>query len=574
MSASFASETFDLADKFTNDATSPSLVRDPRDGNLKWGGHNLCPQPENLSGSEWSDLRVNLGYTDSNGMTLVTADGTNDTHLLRTDPFSITNGWTVTIGWVLEYVDWRWFEVREDRTDARIRIDALNQTIEATNDGSASTILASGVTHIAGDRYLYWFKFPLDNPAEVTATVDLRFAANNTSGGVGAHVNTGSIKAGMPRMYLSDFGGMQAINDGPDPFYFAHNLAVTGVAPRVHMSWDNDNASCIRGDNDGVNHITNTALEGVALGVVSSAGSMPTDMSTSDPTVAEIVGFGVQDGIPYFDIKYDGTIPLNFLQISLGPTVTVGASENWVESCFVALVDGDLTNVVAVQVSWNHGNPSYAGQFDQNLTLTSELTRFHKHGITPTGTTAGTPFIKAVLDGTNQTVNFTLRIGMPQFENAVHPSMPIPTYGAATARVTDELTADLNDVCPGFRQGAFSSLGDAAMFFESGGAGFNTLWEIREDAENRVESRVRESNGMVRLQVEVDDSVEVYQSTTIGSGDRYRQAFRLGKNDLAVSVNGDTPDTDTSVTPLAIDASTILLGDAAGFKKHRGVPKG
>ena len=103
-----------------------------------------------------------------------------------------------------------------------------------------------------------------------------------------------------------------------------------------------------------VNEARNNRAAGATNGVIGSGGVVPTDWGITGAVglAVEIVGTGTEDGIPYCDVRFNGTRTSGDCRIIQVTTTTAAALQNevWTHSHYSRLVGGDLTNVTTVQL--------------------------------------------------------------------------------------------------------------------------------------------------------------------------------------------------------------------------------
>lgn len=195
------------------------------------------------------------------------------------------------------------------------------------------------------------------------------------------------------------------------------------------------------------NSIRNNSMQGAVAG---TPGTPPTNWSLSSTggLTLSVVGVGVENGIDYIDIRWQGTANTTFFTISFETTTDVIAADAqvWTLSHFMRLVAGaygqnrnyniqSLTSTGTL-VQSNNG-PSAGG---------SVLATWDRMIATITLGGGGTVarcrpvFVGNLVNGA--AYDFTFRIGWPQLELGAFATSPIRTTNAAVTRAADLISLD------------------------------------------------------------------------------------------------------------------------------------
>jgi lysophospholipase L1-like esterase len=192
----------------------------------------------------------------------------------------------------------------------------------------------------------------------------------------------------------------------------------------------------------------NTTLAGASAG---SPGTLPTGFVSSVQTgvTLSVEGTGTQDGLPYVDFRWSGTpaasggVSLSFCANNLLAAVI---SDQWVTSCYLALIAGNLNNVTGAEkitlgqrfytaaLAVQNANPTY-----QALELNSTLRRCW---ISSVGVTS-TAWVQGALRFTvtsGSAIDFTLRVAAPQTIKGAFPYEMIRTDTTNVTRAADVAT--------------------------------------------------------------------------------------------------------------------------------------
>lgn len=196
------------------------------------------------------------------------------------------------------------------------------------------------------------------------------------------------------------------------------------------------------------NSFTNNTMAGASAG---TPGTAPTNwLLSTAPTgmTREIVGTGTEDGINYIDVAFTGTNTsgaeqtLQFLAADV-TAITAAAEDTWTLSFFARRVAGSWP-AGNVWVRLRYGDAGGSALAFVTVDIKSMGTgalrtqRWTATGTAPASTTRVTGGLYiTVADG--ETVNFTVRIGLPQLEIGIFPSSPIKTSSGAVTRSADAL---------------------------------------------------------------------------------------------------------------------------------------
>lgn len=196
----------------------------------------------------------------------------------------------------------------------------------------------------------------------------------------------------------------------------------------------------------GTNHIRNPRAEGAVAG---TPGTLPTNWSTSGEgaLVREVVGSGSYQGWPYVDIRFSGTATTAVNVLNEAVTqVAASPGQSWTMSRAIMLVSGSLANVSSVYQQFNERSAAGASLVAEIGTsfkdaIDGELRVFSQTHSLANGSTERVS--NTLVVSTTGAVDFTLRMSLPQLEQASSPSSPIlPPKGApaVSTRAADVVT--------------------------------------------------------------------------------------------------------------------------------------
>jgi hypothetical protein len=180
------------------------------------------------------------------------------------------------------------------------------------------------------------------------------------------------------------------------------------------------------------NSIRNSTMVGAVAG---SPGTLPTNWNVGTSGLTQtIVSVGTEDGLPYIDLRVNGTSTGTSVLVGYEGQVFTTAAQSWTNSAYIKIV-----NAPSPPVSYRllYVVRGAATTFpNQAITPTTTLSRFAHTLTTPTGTTSVQPYFEVILTN-GATYDFTIRIAAPQMELGVDATTFTPTTTAAVTRLVD-----------------------------------------------------------------------------------------------------------------------------------------
>jgi hypothetical protein len=173
--------------------------------------------------------------------------------------------------------------------------------------------------------------------------------------------------------------------------------------------------------------------------VAGSPGQFPsTWSSTNGGLTRTVVAIGVENGLQYIDVRFNGTTTGANVDIGLESTSSISATsgQNWTQSVYFKTIASQPNSFQLHQFEYNNVG-GFVTQANQSFTPNSTLQRFTWSRAIAGATTAFVyPFVR--LNVTNgATYDFTIRIAAPQMELGATASTFIPTTTAAVTRLAD-----------------------------------------------------------------------------------------------------------------------------------------
>lgn len=195
-----------------------------------------------------------------------------------------------------------------------------------------------------------------------------------------------------------------------------------------------------------------------AAGAVAGApGTLPTNWTGStaaDGIARQVVGTGVEAGIPYLDIRFSGTPTATGSGVNARPetagAIAAASGQTWTSSFFLRLVAGSLANITVNRQLGEFQGATFLVATQSAITPTAAPLAAQRFQHTRTLNNASTNAVAESIFLTytvGLAIDVTLRIGAPQIEQGAFASSPIlPPVGApaAATRGGDLLTAPLS----------------------------------------------------------------------------------------------------------------------------------
>lgn len=333
---------------------------------------------------------------------------------------------------------------------------------------------------------------------------------------------------------------------------------------------DNNEAATYPGcgillEESSTNEIRNPRCEGAVAG---TPGTMPTDWIVvgGGGVTTEVVGSGTEDGWPYLDFRVSGSPSASTTSIYFETSTQIGAlqGETFTVQTGWRIAAGDLTNITGVDISCierDGGGGALATQNGTTRTPTASHLRWYE---TFTMANASTAYIQPRVDITQAggAVDLTLRIYASQSEERASPTSPIfppvSTPGAAT------------------RAPQYTSLATDGWYDANAASGCLTVKRtddsigiicylsdgtLNERLQLRQENTTRVRLGVWSGGVQGGDA-QIASGTAISAGSEVKYAFAVAANDMALSIDGETQATDSSLT-MPSGISGLDLGNEA-----------
>jgi len=290
------------------------------------------------------------------------------------------------------------------------------------------------------------------------------------------------------------------------------------------------------------NSIRNSSMVGAVAG---SPGTLPTNWTQLFGTglTRTLVGTGTENGLPYVDVRFNGTVTTISTEISTetASAISVSNGQVWSNSAFIKIISAPIppNSYSLKSYYWNGG--AYVSESNTSFTPTTTLTRYLTAHTVPSGTiTHISQSIRMNLTN-GAAYDFTIRIAAPQMELGAYATTWVPTTTAAVTRLADSAS----------KTGVSSLIGqtEGTIFIEinktqngynyySISDGTNNNWifvGLDADSPNLIRAYVRTVTGIT-----ADIKSGVIANGTV------KMAIAYKLNDVVLYVNGTQIGTDTS----------------------------
>lgn len=204
---------------------------------------------------------------------------------------------------------------------------------------------------------------------------------------------------------------------------------------------------------------TNVIINNTMVGA--SAGTLPTNWSRGADTsgiTSTVVGAGTENGVNYLDISYVGTnLSGSTVFPNVAPANASAASDGqiWTSSVFLKLQSGTSQSVQNSILEYTSGG-TYLTQHNVGThTVTSSALSTQRVSGSVTLNQATVGMIVQLIQfpvANGASINFTLRIGMPQLELGAFGTSVISTSSAAQTR-TAEIASIATGLFPFYKNG-------------------------------------------------------------------------------------------------------------------------
>ena len=195
------------------------------------------------------------------------------------------------------------------------------------------------------------------------------------------------------------------------------------------------------------NRVRNNMMVGAVTG---DPGTAPTNWSISNSGTGitrQIVGTGIENGIPYIDVRtYGTTTGILYFGIRTDSNTQIAAlnGQTWTSSFYTRLTGGTFTNITRLLhvIQYSNASGTALTYNSGSIVPTSASLNSQRFIHTATASDASTAFVSQYLQleaNSGAVIDITLRVGMPQLELGESATSVIPTTTSPAIRATDDI---------------------------------------------------------------------------------------------------------------------------------------
>jgi hypothetical protein len=311
------------------------------------------------------------------------------------------------------------------------------------------------------------------------------------------------------------------------------------------------------------NSIRNNTMVGAVAG---TPGTVPTNWaitSTGNGLTREILGTGAENGITYIDVKISGTTTANVLfQVIPEPSTGVAAltAQTWTTSAYLSVAGGSLPG--SLDWTWLERDSGGSLVTSSTVSLGSPTTaalriqRYSNTRLLSGG--ASVAFVQFRIDrliASGTTVDFTLRIGLPQLEQGAFATSVIPTSTTAVTRSAD-VASDTT------RGGNIRSL---FAQFRSPASGTRPVVSLDDNTANERIEILTSGTDPKLLVTDGGSAVADIDAGAITANTTARIGARFNTDNFAASISGGAEALDATGTMPTVDRIRVGSNQAGGY---------
>jgi hypothetical protein len=304
------------------------------------------------------------------------------------------------------------------------------------------------------------------------------------------------------------------------------------------------------------NSIRNSSMVGAVAG---SPGTIPTNWTQSGGGgLTTTISLGTESGLPYVDIRYNGTATQTFIELRFEGTTAIAAltAQTWTASSYLKAISGTIPTSQLTIIE----RTAAGGFITQGSTLSTPTSTLQRFTLTRTLSGGATvAFVQPLILFSltiGATYDFTIRIAAPQMELGAYATTWVPTTTAAVTRIADAASKTGVSSLIGQTEGTvFLDLNYQAI------TGLSMFISIRPNSTNKIEVY---RDGTSIFGDVLGNNVSVVLSRVANPAGQYKIALAYKSGQTALYINGTSVGTSTTAFSFAVSMADLFLNLRSG----------
>jgi len=585
-SRSFGDQLFDLAGEVPNlDLNfAGTKTLDPRvtftrastgtfvgsDGVLQSAVTNLLLRSEEFDNAYWTKARATVTANAAISPTgVLTADAliedstASNTHLAFSSSVSVATGTIYTYSIYAKATGRSWFNMQ-----IGTGLEAYGATVpfcffNVSNGTTGTSANCTPTIQSVGDGWYRCILTAIATTAATTTNIRIKLADSSSSDSYTGNGTSGIFIWGAQLEQSSTVGE------------YIPTTSTINSAPRFDHNPTTGESLGLLVEEARTNGIRNNTMVGAVAGTPGTNPNLWAYVTAqSNGLTVSVVGTGTESGINYIDYRFNGTTVASPLGVAFGiDTATAATGQTWTNSLYWKLAAGTTTGVSVWQIGVIENTSGGAFVSGANYVQTAPTTAsLITQRPLATRTLSGGATVGQVVHTVsftvtgNTTMDFTLRLGMPQMEQGAFATSVIPTTTATATRAADVASIT------GSNFSSFYNQTEGTVFADAISVATNTnVFSISDNSTNN------------RIQLETGSNTRRFRITSSGSA-RYDNSvsYTFGTQGktvgayLATSTNHATNGTlgsTSTASPLPVVDRIYIGSNAAGSLPNNGTIK-
>lgn len=310
---------------------------------------------------------------------------------------------------------------------------------------------------------------------------------------------------------------------------------------------------------------TNSIPNSTMVGASMSPSTIPTGwQSNTNGLTQTIVGIGVENGLNYIDVRFNGIASSTSntgIRMTSATTISALQNQNWTFSTYVKILAQPLPPTSYAIVIYERNS---IGGYLQGTTTTFNNATLNKISLSSTLANASTAYVQPDIIGNiinGQSYDFTLRIAGTQLEQGAYATSYIPTVASTVTRNADVITR--SNI---YTNGLITNAGGTFFIDQSsleftGGGGLEYSIFLTTLATDSIVFQIR-SDGFISFRKWTSNVATINQTIANSNVSRTKLAVKwdISAGTIKVFFNGSLAYSYTSQT--FVNYQTLSLTDA------------